>query len=173
MERGLSTGLEIAAPSPDFLALQLPHVLISKSGRVNSQMHITYRLHTLTEGQQVIGEMVILTLTLNLLVLLYVTPEHILRVFENRVLRRIFGAKREEVVRGWKRLHNEELHNLYVSSNVTRVIKSRRMRLVGNVPCMGKIRNAYSILVGNPEGRNHSEDVGIHGRIILEWTLVK
>jgi hypothetical protein len=51
-----------------------------------------------------------------------------LRLFENRVLRRIFGPKREEVVGGWSRLHNEELHNLYASPNIIRVIKSRRIR---------------------------------------------
>jgi hypothetical protein len=56
--------------------------------------------------------------------------EHRLRVFENRVLRRIFGPKREEMAEGWRRLHNEELHNLYSSLNIIRVIKSRRMRWV-------------------------------------------
>jgi hypothetical protein len=61
--------------------------------------------------------------------------EHILRVFENRVLRRIFGPKREEVVGGWRRLHNEELHDLYTSLSIIRVINSRRMRLVWHV-CM-------------------------------------
>jgi hypothetical protein len=58
-------------------------------------------------------------------------------VFENRVLRRIFGAKREEVVGGWRRLHNEELHNLYTSLNVIRVIKSRRVGWAGHVARMG------------------------------------
>jgi hypothetical protein len=58
--------------------------------------------------------------------------EHSLRVLENRVLGRIFGPKREEVVGGWRRLHNEELHNLFASSDIIRSIKSRRMRRVGN-----------------------------------------
>jgi hypothetical protein len=59
--------------------------------------------------------------------------ENILKVFENRVLRRIFGPKREEVAGDWRRLHNEELHNLYASSNIITVIKSRRMRWAGHV----------------------------------------
>jgi hypothetical protein len=58
-----------------------------------------------------------------------------LRVFENRVLRRIFGPKREEVVGGWRRLHNEELHNLYTSLNIVKAIKSMRVRWVGHVGC--------------------------------------
>jgi hypothetical protein len=58
-------------------------------------------------------------------------------VFENRVLRRIFRPKREEVEGGWRRLHNEELHNLYASQNISRVDKSRRIRWVGHVTCMG------------------------------------
>jgi hypothetical protein len=67
-------------------------------------------------------------------------------LFENRVLRRMFGPKREEVVGGWRRQHNEELHNLYASPNVIRVIKSRRM-IWGHVARMGDMRNAYRILV--------------------------
>jgi hypothetical protein len=74
-------------------------------------------------------------------------------VFENRVLRRIFGPKREEVAGGWRRLHNEEFHNLYSSRNIIRVIKSRRMRWAGHVSRMRKTRNAYKILVWKPEGR--------------------
>jgi hypothetical protein len=72
-------------------------------------------------------------------------------VFENRVLSRIFGAKREQVAGGWRKLHNEELHNLYASPNIVRMIKSRRMRWVGQVAYMGEIRNSYKILVGKPE----------------------
>jgi hypothetical protein len=64
-----------------------------------------------------------------------------LRVCENRVLRRIFGPKREEVAGGWRRLHNEKLHNLYASPNVITVIKSRRVRRAGHVARMGNIRN--------------------------------
>jgi hypothetical protein len=74
-------------------------------------------------------------------------------VFDNRMPRRIFGTKREEVAGGWRRLHSEELHNLYGSPNIIRVIKSRRMRWMGHVACMGEMRNAYSIWLENLKGR--------------------
>jgi hypothetical protein len=74
--------------------------------------------------------------------------EHRLRVFENRVLRRIFGPKRDDVTGDWRKLHNEELHNLYSSPNIIRMIKSRRMRWAGHLARMGVTRNAYRILVG-------------------------
>jgi hypothetical protein len=77
--------------------------------------------------------------------------EHRLRVFENRVLR-IFGPKREEDG-SWRKLHNDELHSLYSSPNVVRVIKSRRMRWAGHVACMGEGRGVYRVLVGRPEGK--------------------
>jgi hypothetical protein len=67
------------------------------------------------------------------------------------VLRRIFGPKRDEVTGGWRNLHNEELHNLYSSPSIIRMIESRRMRWAGHVARMGEKRNAYRILVGNPE----------------------
>jgi hypothetical protein len=73
-----------------------------------------------------------------------------LRVFENRVLR-IFGPKRDEVTGGWRKLHDEELHNLYSSPSIIRMIKSRGMRWAGHVALMGETRNAYRILVGKPE----------------------
>jgi hypothetical protein len=79
--------------------------------------------------------------------------EHTLRIFENRMLRRIFGPKRDEVTGGWRKLHNEELHGLYSSPSIVRVIKARRMRLAGRVARMGEVRGAYNILVGRPEGR--------------------
>jgi hypothetical protein len=79
--------------------------------------------------------------------------EHRLRVFENRVLRRIFGPKRDEVTDGWRKLHNEELHGLYSSPSIFRVIKVRRMRWAGHVAPMGEVRGAYNILVRRPEGR--------------------
>jgi hypothetical protein len=75
------------------------------------------------------------------------------RVFENRVLRRIFGPKRDEVTRGWRKLQNKELHGLYSSPSIVRVIKARRMRWAGHVVRMGEVRGAYNILVGRPEGR--------------------
>jgi hypothetical protein len=77
--------------------------------------------------------------------------EQRLRVFGNRVRRRIFGPKREDVAGGCKRLHNEELHNLYASPNIIRMIKSMGMRWAGNVARMGQMRNAYNILVGKYE----------------------
>jgi hypothetical protein len=74
-------------------------------------------------------------------------------VFENRVLRRIFGPKREEVTGEWRKLHNEELRDLYSSQSIIRLIKLRRMRWAGHVARMGKKRNAYRVLVGKPEGK--------------------
>jgi hypothetical protein len=79
--------------------------------------------------------------------------EHKLRVFENRVLRRIFGPNRDEVTGRWRKLHNEELHGLYSSPSIIRVIIARRMRWAGHVAHMGEVRGAYNILVGRPEGR--------------------
>jgi hypothetical protein len=79
--------------------------------------------------------------------------EHRLRVFENRVLRVIFGPKGEEVAGSCRRLHNEELHNLYASPNIIRGIKTRRMRCVGYVGHMGDMTNLYKILVGKLEGK--------------------
>jgi hypothetical protein len=78
--------------------------------------------------------------------------EHILRVFENRVLRIIFGPKRDEVTGDWRKLHNEELHNLYSPPSIIRTNKSRRMRWAGYVARMGEKRNARRILMGKPEG---------------------
>jgi hypothetical protein len=74
-------------------------------------------------------------------------------VFETRVMRRIFGPKRDEVTGEWRRLHNEELNDLYSSPDIFGVIKSRRMRWAGRVTRMGEERGAYRILVGRPEGR--------------------
>ncbi|KAJ4444588.1 hypothetical protein ANN_06384 [Periplaneta americana] len=80
--------------------------------------------------------------------------EHRLRVFENKVLRKIFGAKRDEVRTGeWRKLHNAELHALYSSPDIIRNIKSRRLRWAGHVVRMGESRNAYRVLVGRPAGK--------------------
>jgi hypothetical protein len=82
--------------------------------------------------------------------------EHRLKVFENRVLKRIFGLRRNEVTGGCRKMHNKELHNLYSSPSIIRMIKSRRMRWAGHTVRMGDKRNAYRILVGKPKGeRNH------------------
>jgi hypothetical protein len=74
-------------------------------------------------------------------------------VFENRVLRRIFGPRRDEVTGEWRKLHNEELHNLYSSPNIIRQINSRRMTWAGHVARMGEDRNVYKVLMGKPEGK--------------------
>jgi hypothetical protein len=81
--------------------------------------------------------------------------EHRLRVFENKVLRRIFGPKRDEVTGEWRKLHNKELCNFYSSPSIIRIIKSRRMRWVGHVGRMGEKGNSYRLLVGKPEERSH------------------
>jgi hypothetical protein len=69
------------------------------------------------------------------------------------VLRRIFGQRRDELTGDWRKLHNEELHNLYSSPNIIRTTKSRRMRWAGHVTGVGETRNAYRILAGKPEGK--------------------
>jgi hypothetical protein len=74
-------------------------------------------------------------------------------VFENRVLRRIFGPKTDEVMGEWRKLHNEVLRGLYSSPSTIRTIKSRRMRWAGHVARMGEKRNAYRLFVGKPEGK--------------------
>jgi hypothetical protein len=93
--------------------------------------------------------------------------ERRLRVFENRVLRRIFGPNRDEVTREWRNLHNEELNDLYSSPNIVRVVKSRWMRWAGHVAHMGEDRGVHRVLVGKPEERDHLGNPGVDGRIIL------
>jgi hypothetical protein len=102
-------------------------------------------------------------------------------VFENRVLRRIFGPKRDEVMGEWRKLHNEELCDLYSSPSIIRIIKLRRMRWVGHVARMGDKRNAYRLLVGKPEGKrplgrprrrwvdNIRIDLGEVGWVGVDW----
>ena len=80
--------------------------------------------------------------------------ERRLRVFENRMLRRIFGPKRDEVTGEWRKLHNEELNDLYSSPNIVRVMKSKRMRWAGHVVRMGERRGAYIVLMWKPEGKS-------------------
>jgi hypothetical protein len=77
-------------------------------------------------------------------------------VFENRVLRRIFGPKRGEVTGGWRKLHNEELHNLYSSPSIIRMNKPRRMRWAKNVTCMDEKRNAYKYFCGKARRKEAS-----------------
>jgi hypothetical protein len=95
-------------------------------------------------------------------------------VFENWVLRRIFGSKRDGVRRGWRKLHNKELHDLYSSPSIIRIIKSRKMRWVGHVAQMGKKRNAYRFLVRKPKPRcrwvdNIRMDLGEVGWGDVDW----
>src|SRR5215472_9585799 len=94
--------------------------------------------------------------------------EQRLRVFENRVLRRIFGPKKDEATGEWRRLHNEELNDLYSSPNIIRVIKSRRVRWAEHVARMGEKRGAYRILVGDLREGDQLGDPGVDGRIILK-----
>jgi len=89
--------------------------------------------------------------------LLTLREERKLRVFQNMVLRRIFGPRRDDVTGEWRRLHNEELNDLYSSPNIVLVIKSRRMRWAGHVACMGDERGVYRVLVGKPEGKRPLE----------------
>jgi hypothetical protein len=93
--------------------------------------------------------------------------EHQLRLFENWILRRIFGPEREKVAGDCGRLHKEELYNLYTSPTNIRVIKSRRMRWESHVACIGDVRNAYEILFSKPEEKSPFGRYSIHGRIIL------
>jgi len=95
--------------------------------------------------------------------------ERKLRVFENMVLRRIFGPRRDEVTGEWRRLHNKELNDLYSSPNMVRVIKLRRMRWAGHVACMGKERVWGCIGSWWGNWRDHWEDLGVDGWIILGW----
>jgi len=98
---------------------------------------------------------------------LILREERRLRVFQNRVLRGIFGLKRNEFTRERRKVHNEELNDLYSSPNIVRVIKSRRMRWAGNVARMGERRGVYRVLVGNLRERDHLGDPGVDWRIIL------
>jgi hypothetical protein len=102
-------------------------------------------------------------------------------VFENRLLRGIFGPMRDGVTEGWRKLNNEELHNLYSSPSIIRIIKSRRMRWAGHVAQMGEKRIVYRLLVGKPEGKrllgrprcrwidNNETDLLEIGLSVVEW----
>jgi len=92
--------------------------------------------------------------------------ERKLRVFENMVLRRIFEPRRDELTGEWSRLHNEELNDLYCSSDIVRVIKSRRMRWAGHVARMDEEKGVYRVLVGKPEGKRPL------GRPRRRWVII-
>jgi len=101
------------------------------------------------------------------------SEERRLRVFENRVLRGIFGPKRDEVTGEWIKLNNEELNDLYCSPNIVRAIKSRRMRWVGNVARMGRVEAYTGFRWENLRERDHFGDPGVDGRILLRWNFRK
>jgi len=84
-------------------------------------------------------------------------------MFENRVLRRVFGPKRDEVTGEWRKLHNKELSDLFSLPNIVRVVKSRRIKWAGHVVCMVKGRGVYRFMVGKPEGKRPL------GRPIRRW----
>jgi len=95
--------------------------------------------------------------------------ERRLRVYENRVLRKVLGPKRDEVTGEWRKLHNEELHDLYSLPNIVRVVKSRRIRWAGHVARMGRIEVCTGCWWGSLRERGHWEDQDVDGRIILKW----
>jgi hypothetical protein len=99
--------------------------------------------------------------------------ERRLRVFENKVLRRVFGPKRDEVTGEWRKLHNEELNDLYSLLNIVRVVKSRRVRWAGHVARMGEERGVYRVLMGKPEGKRSLGRPRCRWRIILKWIFRK
>jgi hypothetical protein len=97
--------------------------------------------------------------------------ERRLRVFENRVLRRILGPKRDEVAGEWRKLHNEELNDLYCSPNIIWVIKSRRMGWAGHVAHVGRGEVHTEFWWANLRERDHLEDPGLDGRLILKMDI--
>jgi len=99
--------------------------------------------------------------------------EHRLRVFENGVLKRIFGPRRDKVTGEWRKLHNEELNDLYCSPNIVQVIKSRIIRWVGHAAHMGERISYTGFWWGNLRERDHLEDPGMDGRIILRRIIRK
>jgi len=117
--------------------LFLPYSLLSKKLKI--KIYRTIILHVVLYGCET------WSLTLR--------EERRLRVFENRVLRRVFEPKRDEVTGEWRKLHNEELSDLYSLPNIVRVVKSRRMRWAGHVARIGQGREVHRVLVGKPEGK--------------------
>jgi len=99
--------------------------------------------------------------------------ERRLRVFENRVPRRIFGPKRDKLTGEWRKLHTEEFNDLYSSPSIVRVIKLKRMKWAGNVAQMGKRKVNTGFWWGSLRERDHLEDPGVDGRIILRWIFRK
>ena len=98
--------------------------------------------------------------------------EHELRVFEDRILRKIFGPERDELMGEWRRLHNEELYDLYATLNIIRDIKSRRMKGACST-YGGRVELHTGFLWGNLRARDHLEDLSVDGRIILKCLFKK
>jgi hypothetical protein len=92
-------------------------------------------------------------------------------VFENRVLRRIFGPKRDEVTGGWRKLHNEELHNFYTSRSVIRMMKLKKMRWAEYIARMGRREMHIEYLWESQKESDHQEDLDVGGWAILKWIL--
>jgi len=99
--------------------------------------------------------------------------ERRLREFENRVLRRVFGPKRDEVKGEWRKLYNEELRDLSSLPNIVGVVKSRRLRWVGHMARMGQGRGVHRVLPGKREGKRQLGNPDANGRIILRWIFGK
>ncbi|KAJ4433767.1 hypothetical protein ANN_16079 [Periplaneta americana] len=153
-------------PTADSYAIRLRHTeIFLMVASALTPDHVCYVLPPIqcnrTNTAAAVPAVNILYLTVILPVVLYgcetwtltLKEEHRLRVFENKVLRKIFGAKRDEVTGEWRKLHNTELHALYSSPDIIRNIKSRRLRWAGHVARTGESRNAYRVLVGRPEGK--------------------
>jgi hypothetical protein len=102
---------------------------------------------------------------------LTLNEEHGLRVFENRVLRTVFGPKRDEIIGGSRKLHNEELHNFYSSSNIIRIIKSRRMKWARHVPPMRRRGMHIGFWWEDQKKRDHYKDLDVGGRIISKCII--
>jgi len=99
--------------------------------------------------------------------------ERRLRVFENRVLRRVFGPKRDEITGEWRTIHNKFLRDLYYLPNIARLVKSRKMRWTGNVARMGEGRGVHRVLVGKSEGKRPLEDPDVDGKMLLRRNFGK
>ena len=133
------------------------HVCLLKSG--NACYHSVYNLLSFRLLSKNLKIKIYRTIILPVVLYGYETwsltlrEERKLKLVENMVLRRIFGPRRDEVKREWRRLHNEELNDLYSPPNIVRVINSRRMRWAGHVARMGEEREVYRVLVRKPEGR--------------------
>jgi hypothetical protein len=141
-----------------YFASTSPFIAIRRKSRLNSENACYHSVQSLLSSRLLSRNVKVkIYKTIILPVVLYgcetwcltLREEHRLTVFENRVLRRIFGPKRDEVTGEWRKLYHEELHNLYSSPD----IKSRRMRWAGHVARMGEERKLYRILVGKPEGK--------------------